>query len=428
MSKESNKLSAREMVAEIKAGRLTSEKLVRDCLARIEAREDTVHAWAYLDADAALRTAREIDAGGWRGPLHGIPVGIKNIMDTCDMPTEYGSSMYVGHRPAADAACVSLLRKAGAIVLGKTVTTEFAMGRAYDTTNPHNPAHTPGGSSSGSAAAVADWMVPLALGSQTGGSTIRPASYCGIVALKPSFNTINPTGVKPIAASLDTVGILARSCDDASLMYEAMTGAGSQAPLAKPPKLAFYRTPQWDHAEAYTKDAIQAAVAALGRVCDIRKVTLPAPFEQILKSHNIIRHYEGARAFSYEREHFYEQFSPKAQAEFVKADKRTHAEYISSVLHARECRRLLQEAFGEYDALVVPSAPGVAPPGLESTGNAIFNQIWTVLHVPAVTVPVLKGPLGLPLGLQLIGAYGADQKLLPCAAWVQSALTSSSTR
>src|SRR5947207_4799694 len=261
-------LSVRAAAQEIAAGRLSAEALTRACLDRIAAREPGVGVWHYLDPEAALAAARQRDAEPPRGPLHGIPIAVKDLIDTADMPTGYGSLIYEGHRPAADAPCVALARAAGAIVLGKTVTTEFACFTAGKTANPHNPAHTPGGSSSGSAAAVADGMVPLAFGSQTAGSIIRPAAYCGCIGYKPSYGLINRTGVKPLADSLDTLGVLARTVEDAAFFAGVLSERPALRHLATPseaPRFGLYRTPMWEQAEPATAVALDAARAALER-------------------------------------------------------------------------------------------------------------------------------------------------------------------
>ncbi len=423
MKKAPHELSATQAAAQIASGQLTSEALVRDCLAHISEREPSVEAWAWLDAESPLRTARELDAGPRRGPLHGIPVGVKDIIDTCDMPTGYGSPIYAGHRPRADAACVAMLRNAGAVIMGKTVTVEFATRHPGKTRNPHNPEHTPGGSSSGSAAAVADSMVPLALGTQTGGSTIRPAAYCGVVGHKASYNAINRAGVKPVAESLDTLGLFARTVEDTQLLFSAMTATAIHAPLEHAPRIGFCRTPQWQHADAATMAALEAAVAAVSRAAGpIAEVVLPAAFDAMAKAQCAINEYEQSRAFGYERRNFPAQLSATLSELLAKSDRSTYADWVRGTEAAVECRQLLRPIFNAYDVLLAPSATGEAPRGLSTTGNSVFNRMWTALHVPTVTIPVFTGPSGLPMGLQLIGAFGEDQKLLACAAWVQRAL------
>ena len=252
MARALNELSASEVARRIAAREITAAAVVGDCLARIAAREPALHAFAHVDPDLALRQARELDRGPNRGALHGVPIGIKDNIDTADQPTQMGSPIYRGHRPAWDAACVALLRAAGAVILGKTVTAEFAGMTAGPTVNPHNPAHTPGGSSSGSAAAVADFMLPAALGTQTGGSVLRPAAYCGVIGYKPTFGAFNRAGLKFAAESLDTIGLIARSLDDMALLTSVLLGGKTAAPvtLAAPPRIGLCRTPLWDQAAA----------------------------------------------------------------------------------------------------------------------------------------------------------------------------------
>jgi Asp-tRNAAsn/Glu-tRNAGln amidotransferase A subunit and related amidases len=420
----SNRYTATEASRLIAAGKLTAVGLAEDCLARVAEREHDVRAWTYMDAEQVLALARMRDREVRRSPLHGIPVGVKDIIDTADMPTEYGSPIYAGHRSQWDAACVALLRKAGAIIMGKTVTVELAVRHPGKTRNPRNLAHTPGGSSSGSAAAVADDMVPLALGTQTGGSVIRPSAYCGVVGLKPTFNIINRAGVKPNSESLDTVGLMARSVSDAALMLAAMTGQPAQALQPHKPRIGFYRTPQWARADDTTRSLLDEAVPRLAKAgASIREITLPGPFDGMEAAHGRINDYEMSRAFAYEREVHAEKISATLMAKIRQSDACTYDEYIVAQSHAAACRALLADAFSDIDVLLVPSAPGEAPAGLATTGESTFNRIWTALHVPAVTLPVFTGPTGLPIGAQLIGPFGADLKMLACAEWVHRALT-----
>jgi amidase len=411
----------------IASGKLTAVRLAEDCLARVEAREEAVQAWAYIDPRQVLAEARARDAELPRSPLHGVPVAIKDIIDTGDMPTEYGSPIYAGHRPRADAACVALLRNAGAVIMGKTVTAEFAMSHPGKTRNPLNTAHTPGGSSSGSAAAVADWMSPLALGTQTGGSVLRPAAYCGIVGFKPTFDAINPAGVKPNSASYDTVGLMARTVADVALGLAVMTrpsAAGFALPAIDKPRIGFYRTPQWSKAEPPTAAALEDAASRLaGAGARVREVAMPEKFDAFSDARARIGDFESSRALAWERRSFEEKISEKVRARLARADSCTLDEFVAAQKVLAECRRLLEVTFGEFDVLLVPSAPGEAPQGLATTGDAVFNQMWTAMHTPAVTVPVFKGPTGLPMGAQLVGPYGADYRTLACAEWAYRALS-----
>jgi amidase len=421
---DTNRLSATEAAALIASGKLTAAKLAEDCVARIAAREDTVKAWACIDPQQVLAQAHARDAEKRRGALHGIPVAIKDIIDTAEMPTEYGSPIYAGYRPRTDAACVTVLKDAGAVIMGKTVTAEFAMSHPGKTRNPLNTAHTPGGSSSGSAAAVADHMVPLALGTQTGGSVLRPAAFCGIVGFKPTFDAINTVGVKQNTKSYDTVGIMARSVADVALALAAMTGSDdSRAALSQieTPRLGFCRTPQWPRADAATHAALEDAASRLAKAgACVREISMPANFEEFPSARSKVGDFESSRALAWERRHFEEKIAVREKLR--KADAVTLEEYMAAQKVLHDCRRLLEITFGDFDALLVPSAPGEAPKGLTTTGDAVFNQMWTALHVPCVTVPVFTGPTGLPMGAQLVGAFGADYRTLACAEWVHRAL------
>ena len=421
-----NRLSAADAARQIAAGSITSEQLVRACLDRIAAREREIGAWAHFDPEAAIERARMLDRHGVKGVLGGVPVGFKDVIDTADMPTEYNSPVYRGHRPRADAACVALVRKAGGIVLGKTVTTEFAWRVPAHTRNPLNPAHTPGGSSSGSAAAVADFMVPLAFGTQTGGSTIRPAAYCGIVGYKPSFGTINRAGLKPLAESLDTIGILARTVEDCALLAHAVSARALPdfaAGMARAPRIGLYRTPRWKDASADTQALLEASAAQLARKgASVREVELPPDFERLYEDHGLIMNYEGARALAWERLRHAELLSDDMRETFAAAEATPREKYDEAMRHARRCRELLARCFADCDVLLTPSAPGEAPAGLKSTGSSVFNRNWTVLGVPCVTIPVRRGASGLPLGVQFIAGYDEDARVLLAAEWARRAL------
>jgi Asp-tRNA(Asn)/Glu-tRNA(Gln) amidotransferase A subunit family amidase len=420
---ETNRYSATEAAALIAAGKLTAVKLAEDCLARVAAREESVQAWSYIDPQQVLADARARDAEPPRSPLHGVPIAIKDIIDTADLPTEYGSPIYAGHRPRADAACVTLLKQAGAIIMGKTVTAEFAMSHPGKTRNPLNPDHTPGGSSSGSAGAVADHMVPLALGTQTGGSVLRPAAFCGIVGFKPTFDAISPVGVKPNSKTFDTVGVLGRTVADVALAFAVMTRdeARLALPTIEKPRIGFYRTPQWPKADAATMAALESAASRLAKAgARVSEVIMPTKFDELFGARNKVGDYESSRALAWERRHFEEKIAVREKLQ--KADAVTLDEYIAAQKVLAECRRLLEITFGDFDALLVPSAPGEAPKGLTTTGDSVFNQLWTALHTPCVTVPVFTGPSGLPMGAQFVGAYGADYKTLACAEWAYRAL------
>jgi Asp-tRNA(Asn)/Glu-tRNA(Gln) amidotransferase A subunit family amidase len=424
-----NELPASEAARRIARREITSEALVRACLERIAAREETVRAWAFIDPDAALAEARERDRGPARGALHGVPIGVKDVLDTADMPTQMGSSIYAGWRPPADAACVAMARAAGAVVLGKTVTAELAGMAPGATRNPHDPARTPGGSSSGSAAAVADFMVPLALGTQTGGSVLRPASFCGVVGFKPSFGRYNRAGLKMAAESLDTIGSLARTLDDVELLDAALTRAPAPPPRAPgaAPRIGLCRTPLWQTARAETMAAIEDAAARLARAgARVRGVLLPQEFAGLCGERDVLGSVERSRAIAHEWQHHRERLSERMRRAVELGLDTPDDAYRELLGLARACREQLAGIFADYDALLAPCVPGEAPVGLESTGDPRFQRLWTVLHVPAITLPTHRGPGGLPVGIQLVGAAGADVRLIDSARWVWEKLGGSS--
>ena len=422
MTQQPYELSAIESARRIARGELTSEALVISCLDRIAAREDAVHAWAFLDPEYAVKQARAIDRERPRSLLHGVPVGIKDVIDTSDMPTEYNSPIYRGHRPKSDSACVALLRKAGCVLLGKTVTTEFAYNHPSCTRNPHNLAHTPGGSSSGSAAAVADRMIPLALSTQTGGSTIRPAAFCGTVGYKPSFNTINRAGLKFLAESLDTIGVLARNAVDAMtcvhiLSDRALPDFSSTAP--RTPRIGLCRTSRWDEVDNVAQAEIERVADLLGKAgAEITEFALEDN-EILLELHDCIMSYEAARALAWEYLNHRDQFSTSLCSRLRKGWAQTREGYDTARTLGRTCRRRLADLMGNYDFLLTPAAPGEAPAGNDTTGSSLFNRAWTALGVPCVTVPSGKGARGLPLGVQLVGQFDRDSELLSWAHWAE---------
>jgi Asp-tRNA(Asn)/Glu-tRNA(Gln) amidotransferase A subunit family amidase len=399
MSAELHQLTATEATRRIRAGRLHPAELMQACLERIASREPVVRAFAWFDAKAALRAAQS----ALPGPLHGLPLGAKDVLDTADMPSEYGSPIWTGWRPRADAAAVAWARAAGAVVAGKTVTTEFATRKPGPTTNPANPGHTPGGSSSGSAAGVAAGFFPLAYGTQTAGSVIRPAAFCGVVGYKPSFGTISRIGMKVMSDSLDTVGVLARSVADCALLAGAVSGRDLGDPEVRParvPRIGLCRSPSWELAATETQALLERVGAALARagasVCDRE---LPPAFSALVQAHPIVMNSESGRALGWELAH-----ARDANAVFAT----TQQEF--------------PVAMEGLDVLITPSAPGEAPAGLDWTGDPAFNSIWTSLHVPCVTVPAGSGPNGLPLGIQIVGRQGDDRAVLAWAEWVAAAI------
>jgi amidase len=416
-----NELSATDIARRIAAGEITAEALVRDCLARIEAREPTVRAFATIDPEHALRQARDLDRGPNRGALHGVPIGVKDVIDTFDLPTEMGSPIYQGHRAACDAACVALVRAAGAVILGKTVTCEFAGMSPGPTTNPHNPAHTPGGSSSGSAAAVADVMVPAAFGTQTGGSVLRPASYCGVVGFKPTFNLFNRSGIKFAAETLDTLGLLARTIDDIELITAVLVGkTPARRTMDSAPRLGLCRTPLWDTAQPETMQAIEDAAARLAAAgASVREIVLPEEFSRLYHAaRETINNYERSKS------HAADWASDSGRISRVLGDRirlgfaMKHADYIAALRLGEHCRALIEPAFDGVDAMIAPCVKGEAPAGLGHTGDPAFQQIWTALYVPSMSLPTHRGPKGLPVSIQLVAPRYEDDRLFACARWI----------
>lgn len=421
-------LGATEAARLIAAGTITSEALVKSCLERIEAREADVQAWAFLDPDAALRQARAADAQPARGLLHGLPIAVKDLIDTVDLPTSYGSPIYVGHQPAWDAPCVALARAAGGVILGKTVTTEFAVMQPNKTRNPRDIRHTPGGSSSGSAAAVADSMVPLAFGTQTAGSIIRPAAYCGAVGYKPSHGTINRVGVKALSDILDTVGTIARSVPDAALLAAAVSGRRSllvdeEGAASSIPRIGICRTHEWPQALPETVRSLESAARSLGVAgAAVKEVALPAAFAGLVAAQIDVMFHQQAASLAWERLAHWEKISARLQGILEEGLQVTVERFDAAAALARDCRRALKDVFGDVDVLLAPSAPGAAPEGLGMTGDPVFNRMWTLLHVPCVNLPVGATSSGLPVGLQVVGRVGDDARTLAVAHWIHRRL------
>jgi|GraSoiStandDraft_4_1057263.scaffolds.fasta_scaffold215286_1 amidase len=422
-----NELTATEIVAAINGGQTTCEAVVRACLERIEAREPAVQAWQYLDPKQAIAQAVALDKSGRRGPLAGVPFGIKDIIDTSDMPTEYGSPIYKGHQPRNEAACVALGRKAGGVLMGKTVTTEFANRFPGKTRNPFDPKRTPGGSSSGSAAAVGDCMVALAIGTQTTGSTIRPASFCGAFGYRPTYGDLRCSGVREAAGSLDTLGLIARSVEDIALYRDVLVG---EQPVPVPEhagalRVGFCRTHLWPEVETHTQALLQDAAQKLAKTgAKVSDVNLSAEFEQLVDTHLAISSFEFSRNFTYEIEHHWDKLSDALRKGRLQSGLScTFERYRDARAFAAKCRHAFAALMNDYDVLLTAAATGEAPLGLESTGNAKPCLIWTTLHVPALTMPVFKGPHGLPVGAQIIGKHDGDRALFAAARRIYSALT-----
>ncbi|HEY6134355.1 MAG TPA: amidase [Rubrivivax sp.] len=408
------------------AGReLSALELMRACLDRIGEREGEVHAFCRLDADAALAQARTLDAGPWRGPLHGLPLGVKDLFDTTYFPTSYGSAVYANHRPAADAAAVALCREAGAVLPGKTVSTEFAYFHPGPTRNPRGLAHTPGGSSSGSAAAVADGMLPLALGTQTAGSIIRPAAYCGVVGYKPSAGRVPRAGVKSLSESLDTVGGFGRCVRDVALLGAVLIGDKRllQDLPTDAARIGLCPTPDWPAADADVQAAWTRAVHVLGpQAALLEDAAWPASWPDLVSLHKAVMAFEMARALSHERLHHRASLSDRLVTlldEGMAIGGEVHATNCAAAAAARQ---QVETWFDRYDVLLAPSATGEAPQGIAATGDPLFCRGWTLLGLPCVHLPFATGRQGLPVGLQLVGRAGDDHRLLAAAQWCMERL------
>lgn len=429
-------LSLAEAAADIRDGRMTSAELVADCLKRIEETDPGIQAWAYIDPAYAMMQAEAADLhrqqGKALGPLHGVPVGIKDIFDTRDMPTEFGSPVWAGRTPRRDATAVARLREAGAVIMGKTVTTEFAYFHPNKTRNPHDPTRTPGGSSSGSAAAVAAHMVPGAIGSQTNGSVIRPAAFCGVVGFKPGHGLISRSGALELSRTLDVVGVFARSVQDAALLAESLVGfdeddpdtrpvarppfasvVASEPPL--PPRFAFVRSAFWDQAESVTRDAFEELVKELGDAAvevDLgerfgRGVELQCVVMEVEMAHNLRRDYEKGG----------DQLSDAFRKLIERGRTYPAVQYAAALAGIGQLNEVLDHVFDEYDAILTPAAPGEAP-AIETTGSPVFCSTWSYLGTPAISLPLMASPAGLPLGVQLVGRRGNDARLLRTARWL----------
>lgn len=423
------RLGALELRRAIAAGRTSVQAVVEAAFAHIHAREPAIQAWRHLDEAGALATARALDRQGAPGLLGGVPLAVKDVLDTADMPTRYGSPIYANHQPAKDAACVALARAAGAVPLGKTVTTEFAYFSPGPTANPRNTRHTPGGSSSGSAAAVADGMVPVAFGTQTAGSLIRPASYCGVFALKPTFGSVDGTGAKRFAPSLDTLGWLARNADDLELMRCMLTGQAHRELGVRPAatlRLGLCRTHEWGQADAGGQAAFAlAAERAQAAGITAVPVHMPDTLAGLLQAQKTVMGCEAAIELAAEAERHADQLSPAMRTLLETGRATSRADHEAAQALAHTGRAALPGLLREVDALLVPAAPGEAPEGLAATGDPVFSRVWTLLGWPCVNVPGLVGPGGLPIGMQLVGLPGSDRGLLEAAACLHRVLAPS---
>lgn len=421
-------LSALELAGRIEDGELAPADVVDLCAEAIARREDEVGAFAILDVERMRKRAQDRAAELIAAPLRGLPVGVKDLYDTADFPTAYGSPIYAGHRPASDAALVSMIRRAGGLILGKTVMTELAFIDPAGTRNPHHPEHTPGGSSSGSAAAVAAGMLPIAVGTQTAGSIIRPAAFCGVAGYKPSFKLLPMVGCKPFAWSLDTAGLFAARVADVAFAAAAITGRDLRIDRAQPaaPRIALVRTHVWPEAS----DAMQSAVEDAARLADragakVAEVRLPPIFEDAFRAHGTIQDYEAYRALAFEYDHHRDRIGSKLRAMLDEAGKIAAADYDAARRTARRARQALADLMTDTDVLITPSAPGAAPKTLDSTGFPIFNRLWTLMGAPCINVAGEVDSARLPLGVQIVGRFARDRAALEAALFVEQAIARS---
>ena len=423
-----NRLTASEAAAAIAAGTLSSEDLVRDCLRRIGERESEIRAWAFIDTAGAIAAARNADTAkllgaGPFGPLHGMPIGVKDIINTADMPTQHNSVIYRGNQPGSDAAVVMLLRAAGAVVIGKTETIEFAAhGRLPVTRNPHDPSRTPGGSSSGSAAAVGDFMVPLTLGTQTGGSVIRPGAFCGVFGFKPTYGTVSAEGIKLFSLTLDTVGWYGRSVADIALVASVLEISDEAAPprALSQLRIGICHTPYWERAEPEMRAAIETAAQRLRDAgAKVENAELDSDFDTINDLKETIMRAEGRFAFLNLQRAYPEKISPGITKRMNRIPNR---DLLRALDRAAELRVRFDALAARYDAILTPAANGPAPLGLAYAGDPIFNGLWTLLHAPCLTMPARVNAGAMPLGLQLVGQRYGDTRLLAAAETIAAAV------
>ncbi|MEW9807130.1 amidase [Mesorhizobium sp. ZMM04-5] len=418
-------MTARDMAAAVGSGRLTARAVAEAHLERIAQADGPVMAWQHLDPAQARRDADQLDAQGVAGPLAGVPIGVKDVIETADMPTGYGTRVYDGFQPLWDAPSVEIARRAGALVMGKTVSTELAMASPNKTRNPHNPAHTPGGSSSGSCAAVAAGMVPLAFGTQTSGSVIRPASFCGVTALKPTFGLINTVGIKVLCHGLDTLGVIARNVGDAAACAAALSGRAELADLSAPrrPRLGVLLGTRLEKAEPSSIEAVER-LARVAEEAGAEVTTIPAPawFDGVFDLHEAVMGWEVTQSLAYEIGRRWEELTPVTRAMLEDQGRVTEESYRAAMQVLPGVRLIADALLSRFDAVLTLAAPGEAPEGT-ATGDPIYNRLWSVLQVPLVALPVAKGPRGLPLGVQLVGARGEDHRLGSAALFLESCVS-----
>jgi len=416
-------LSALALARGVEAGELTPRKLVETCAEAIADREKDIGAFATLDLAGARRAAEGSQLASL--PLRGLPVAFKDIFDTADLPTQYGSPIYAGHRPAADASAVVMTRQAGGILIGKTVTTQFASLVPSATRNPRNLAHTPGGSSAGSAAAVAAGMVPIAFGTQTAGSVIRPAAFCGVAAFKPSYRLIPMVGVKDVAWHLDTAGLFGAGVCDIAFAAAAVLQRDLRVDGAIPasPRIALARTHLWPQASPAMQRAVETAakiVQAAG--AKVSELALSPIVEDAYEAQFTIQDYENIRALAFEYDRHRDRIDSLLRTQLERASAISADEYDAARRLARRGRQLLADAMADYDVILTPSARGAAPHGFATTGDPMFNRLWTLMGAPCVNVTGLSDDKGLPLGVQIVGRLGRDRAALEAALFVEQAI------
>ena len=427
-------LSASEAALALAQKKIKAEDLLLACLDRIGQRESLIKAWVSLGKENAIARARQLDRGGSTGLLHGLPIGVKDLFDTYDLPTSYGSPIYRDHRPTCDAVAVALMRQAGGIILGKTVTTEFATFKSGPTANPHNPAHTPGGSSSGSAAAVADFMVPLATGTQTAASIIRPAGFCGVVGYKPSFGKVSIAGVKSLSISMDTLGCFGRTVSDVALGVAAMSGDHALAnvdELHNKPRIGVAKTVHWPLAQNETAADLALARFAANAIAHkgVSEVTLPSLFDSLADIQGRIMNSEMSRSLLFERVHHPKLLSPKLTAQLNEGASIPYETYTNDLIYVHKAREVMNRFFiDELDIVITPSTVGEAPATKSQTGDPIFCRSWSVLGFPCININITTGPNDMPVGVQLVAGLGRDRLLLSVARALARALPDPASR
>lgn len=406
-------LSATQMLAAMESGTLQPREVAQACLERIAERNAEIQAFTSFNAEQTLAAASALGEFDSSRPLFGLPFAVKDVIDTADLPTAYGSPIYDGHLPPTNAACVTVSQEHGGVLLGKVATCEFATQTPCSTRNPLDPRRTPGGSSSGSAAAVADYMAPFAFGTQTTGSTVRPAVYCGVVGTKPSYGLINNAGLKPLSPEQDTLTLFTRDVLDAACVLYGLHGTRMQTLPDVVPRIGVLRSSQWHYARPETLAAIESLISSMSaKGAAITEMTMPAELEAMVEIQGRISAYEARHSLANERLFHHDQLSPRLQARLQQEQHTTPDEYFDFKRRARIARRIAADLFRDVDVLLYPASEGEAELGLAETGSPRYGGLWTLMHLPCVSQPIAAGPSGMPLGAQLIGAYGDDFRVL----------------